>query len=346
MGKRPDFEPVETRWGWMISVPPVMSATGKRVRKFFADKKKAVAYGAGLRAQHTKGMRGMLTAELALHAVEAVRLLQPTGISLIEAARMAVRMAGSENVAEVFRDRWLRVSAAGEMRWSDRYASDMQKLDRWMGKAMDFRCGELSPEVIRQALRDNGAVSLKTVETRMRYVNAILHGREKAEPRREVEILNAAQCARVLRACVTPEERRVVALLMFAGIRPDAESGEVSRLQWEAVGAVGIYVDKVVSKVGDRHVTITPRLRRLLRGHPTEGPVIPAGWRRAWQRIRRVSGISEMQDVLRHTFASHYLAAYGEHAAKQAMGHTAGSDTIFRHYRRAVTEEQGLRFFR
>jgi integrase len=53
-----------------------------------------------------------------------------------------------------------------------------------------------------------------------------------------------------------------------------------------------------------------------------------------------------MQDVLRHTFASHYLAAFGEDAAKQALGHAAGSTTIFRHYRRAVTESQGKAFFR
>jgi integrase len=132
---------------------------------------------------------------------------------------------------------------------------------------------------------------------------------------------------------------RVVALLLFAGIRPDAEAGEISRLQWEAVGETEIYVSPEVSKVGDRHVPITPRLRRLLRGHPKSGSVVPAGWRRAWQRIRRVSGISEMQDVCRHTFASNHLAAFGEDATKQAMGHTAGSSTLFRHYRRAITRE-------
>jgi integrase len=84
----------------------------------------------------------------------------------------------------------------------------------------------------------------------------------------------------------------------------------------------------------------------LLKGHPASGPVAPAGWRRSWQRIRKEAGIGHMQDVLRHTFASHYLAAYGEDAAKQALGHAAGSTTLFRHYRRAVTELQGKAFFR
>lgn len=348
MPRRPDFEPVETAKGWMISVPPGMSATGCRVRRFFADEKKAAAFGAGVRAKHTAGVRGMLPAEVALQASEALRILQPLGISLIEAARIAARAAGSAEVAERFMDRWLRVVAEGETHWSERYAQDMGKLPRWLGEeAMGMRCGELSAEVIRTALRANGACSLGTVEMRARYVSAVLGSRERVRPQREIEILTPAQVARLLRAAETVEQRRVVALLVFAGIRPDAESGEIARLQWEAVGKTEIYVSREVSKVSDRHVVIHPRLARLLRGHPAVGPVVPAGWRRAWQRIRRVAGISEMQDVCRHTFASYLLAFHNgdEGPVKMAMGHTAGSSTLFRFYRRAVTAEAGLKFF-
>jgi integrase len=53
-----------------------------------------------------------------------------------------------------------------------------------------------------------------------------------------------------------------------------------------------------------------------------------------------------LSDCTRHAFASHALAAWGEDAAKAAMGHTEGSRTIFRHYARAVTKEQGEAFFR
>jgi integrase len=73
--------------------------------------------------------------------------------------------------------------------------------------------------------------------------------------------------------------------------------------------------------------------------------VLPAGWRRAWQRIRKAAGIAGEQDILRHSFASHYLAATSEEQAKAAMGHTAGSSTLFRHYRRAVTQADGLAYF-
>ena len=93
-------------------------------------------------------------------------------------------------------------------------------------------------------------------------------------------------------------------------------------------------------------IPIRPVLRRALKGHPQAGPVAPAGWRKAWQRIRKAAGIGHLQDALRHTFASHYLAAYGEDAAKAALGHAAGSRTLFAHYARAVTAAQGKAFFR
>jgi integrase len=73
--------------------------------------------------------------------------------------------------------------------------------------------------------------------------------------------------------------------------------------------------------------------------------VLPANWRRSWQRIRKAAGIAGEQDILRHSFASHYLAATDEAKAKAAMGHTAGSSTLFRHYRRAVTQADGKAYF-
>lgn len=331
----------------MVSIPPGMSATGKRVRRFFPDLQRAEKFAAKTRGAHTAGKRALLTEEIAAEAVVASRILEPLGISLPEAARMVAAMRDVKGHAELFRDRWRRALLDGEQRWSQRYVDDVGKLPRWLGRtAMNTPCGELSEEAIERALRAHGAAAWTTLTARKARVMAVLNFK-KAAPRKKsaIQILAPGQCARVLRACVTREEVRVVALLMFAGIRPDADSGEISRLEWDAVGKKEIYVSPEVSKVGDRHVLIRPRLARLLRGHPAEGPVMPAGWKRRWQRIRRVAGIAEMQDVLRHTFASNWLAAYGENSAKLAMGHTKGSDTLFRHYRRAVTKETGRRFF-
>ena len=333
----------------MVSIPPGMSATGRRVRRFFEDEKKAQKFGAAVRAKHAGGIRGLIPVELAMEAVAASKILEPLGIRLIDAARMVAARGQGARDLETLGERWQRACLDGETRWSRRYAADMAKMPRWVGKVFwKLPCGEITDDRLRTELRAHGAAANSTVAMRRLRVMAVLNWREDRVQRLAgpVTILSVAQCARVLRAAETADQRRVVALLLFAGIRPDAEHGEISRMQWEAVGQTEIYLCPKTSKVGDRHVVITPRLRRLLRGHPASGPVMPAGWRRAWQRIRREAGIAEMQDVLRHTFASNFLAAFGEDAAKQAMGHTQGSTTLFRHYRRAVTEKDGKAFFK
>jgi integrase len=284
-----------------------------------------------------------------MQAAEAAKVLEGTGVSLVEAARMAKAAVSAGNGAEKFEDRYWRALLDGEGRWSRKYLTQMEDMPRWMGKAgMEMRCGEMTRETIDRLLRANGSKAISTVTMRRTRVMAVVNYQERVRGTKgSIRILTAAQAGRVLRACVTADERRAVALLLWAGIRPDAESGELGRLEWDSVGETEVYVSAEVAKTNtDRHVPITGRLRRLLRGHPKEGPVCPAGWRRAWQRIRRVSGISEMQDVCRHTFASHLLAWKGEDATKQAMGHAKGSDVLFRHYRRAVTRENGVRYFR
>jgi len=352
MPKRPDFLPVKTKAGWMVSVPPGMTADGKRVRKFFADEKAAKKYAGTMRASHSSGVRGaLIDAATGMQAAEAMRILEPLGISLVEAARMAVAQAaqtgGAAEMRETFGERWLRTMMAGEMVWSAVYARDMGNIPKWVGPAvMETPCGLLNRQVLKAAVEEHRSRNAGTVKMSMLRVMAVLSGKERQEAKRaEVTILTVGQAARLLRVCERREERWVVAILLFAGVRPDVEYGEIGRLEWEAFSAGEIYLSGEVSKTPqDRRIPICPRLRRLLRGHPKTGRVIPNGWKKAWQRIRRDAGISHLADVCRHTFASNYLGAHGEAEAKQALGHTAGSATLFRFYRRAVTSAAGRKF--
>jgi hypothetical protein len=350
MGRRAEFAPVKTEDGWMVSVPAGMSATGRRVRRFFGDDyRKAQRFAAQIKSAYHLGQRGnLIPGALALDAAAAAQILEPFGISLLEAARMVAARKGAEMDTQTLQKRYDAMMAMEEMRWSDRYRIDMEKVPKWVGqKLLRMRCGEITEPMILASLQENGATATSTVKMRRLRVMSVINWKPDRHSGREttIQILTPRHAAAVLRACETPDQRRAVALLLFAGIRPDAEHGEISRLQWEDVGTEDIYVSPAVSKVGDRHVPITPRLRRLIRGHPAAGPVRPAGWKRTWQRIRKAAGIGDMQDVTRHTFASNFLAAFGEDAAKQAMGHTAGSTVIFRHYRRAVTEAAGKKYF-
>jgi len=347
MPRAPQFEPIETPAGWMVSVPPTMAADRKRHRKFFATEREATRYASKLRGAHNAGHRaGLISVNLAVQAQEALRVLEPTGLGLVEAAGIVARQMASSGASEKFSDRYDRAVKANEERWSNRYKNDVAKIPRWLSKKFfDSPCGAIDREAIEADLVKGRPLKRSTIDARTTRILAVLNYRERHRRSGEIKILTLTEVEAVLSHCRTPEERRVVALLAFAGIRPDAESGEIARLHWEALGAQEIYIAPSVSKTGsDRHIPITPRLRELLDGHPTSGPVRPVQWRRSWQRIRKAAGI-DGQDVLRHSFASHYLAATDEARAKSSLGHTLQSQTLFRHYRRAVNEADGLAYF-
>lgn len=300
-----------------------------------------------IRSLYNQGTRGsLIDASLANEAKQAAAILEGTGISLIEAARLAKAKAGVGENKETFAARYRRACDGMEGQWSEKYRIDMAKMLRWMPKELQVRpCSMIDRAAVVAALREKG-FSQSTIDLRARMVMAVVNYRERHRKARTIHILDRDQQKSVLAACKTAGERRAVGLLLYAGIRPDAEHGEISRLEWSDITEEGIYVRAEASKTGsDRIVPIAPVLQTILEGHPLSGRVTPPNWRRAWQRIRKDAGISDMQDVLRHTFASHMLMWKGEDATKAAMGHTANSSTLFRHYRRAVTAEAAEEFF-
>lgn len=346
-----------------------MTGHGARERRFFKDPKDAEKFAAGLRGQYAKGERGgIVDAGLARMAAEASKLvptgatildcvkamadmtemLAPYGITPMDACRASVAQSSRSGAAETFRERYDRFVRDNETRWRDRYTRDMMKLPRWVGEAiMGTPCAAMNAATIEAALRANGADAATTILARKTRVLAVLHAKVKPPKRGPIKIMTHTQCAKMLRACRDRAEVRAVALLLFAGVRPDAQDGELSKLDWKDVGSDFITIHPDTSKTeSDRFVPITPRLSRLLRGHPAEGTVVPANWHRRIQAIRKAAGVVNGQDITRHTFASNYLAEYGEKATKDAMGHTANSQTLFRHYRRAVKPEAGKRYFR
>jgi integrase len=332
-----------------------MTAEGKRRRKFFRTETEAKKAAAKAREAYRKGMRGaVMSQDMAMDALAAARILEGSGISLVEAARLAMAKQADPRGAETFEARYDRVMAVGEIGWSDAYAVKMARVPRWIGKeGMAARCASMSEVRIEELVRGAAAGKLadSTVTMRVARVLAVLGERAlkrqgRGRRRGPASLMSAEEMEKMIAAASGPEERRVVGLALFAGIRPDAEHGEISRLDWADVKADHVFVAAEVSKTRtDRIVPMSPALARMIEGHPAEGPVRPAGWRRSWQRIRKAAGVGGKPDCTRHAFASHFLAWKGELATKAAMGHTAGSSTLFRHYARAVSAENGKRFF-
>jgi integrase len=347
-----------------------MSAAGKMERRYFEQQGDADKLAARLRTQYHKGIRGGVVGPVVAHqAEESEKLLQGTGLSLLEAVRAfseawrrltplgatigeAVKSHAEQLEANddprTFREAALAFIEEKEAVWSPKYLRGiLASFKALPDDLLDRKVATVTDADIDRAVRLS--CSTKTaIDTRTRQVKSLLSGKGKEGKAKPPTLLTITQAAAMLRACKNPAERRAVALLLFAGIRPDASDGEIAKLDWSAIREGKIFVSADVSKTSDpRIIPIRPRLARLLRGHPAEGRVCPPNWQRRIQLIRKAAGLgSDHQDATRHTFASHYLVAFGEDATKDAMGHAEGSRTLFRHYRVAVPTEEGVKYFR
>ncbi len=345
----PQFIPkfVEKR-GWEVNIPKAFSKTGKRSREYFEEEKHAEAFAKKLRGQFARGERTPgLPLELTIDAREAAKILEGTGITLTAAAKMALEAHLVAGTSETLLARYEKALLDGETRWRRPYLRDMEKLPRWVSADyMQRQCSTITPAGTKQELASRGTFKQSTIDQRARYISAIVNWKPRHRKGTKIVILTPEAVETFMDACPTPEARRAAALLLFAGIRPSVDDGEITKLEWGAVLKKEIYISPEVSKTGtDRHIKITPRLARELKGHPSSGAVLPPGWTDIYPALRKAAGISA-NDVTRHTFASNFLAAFGEKAAKDAMGHTAGSQTLFRHYRASVTETGGRAYFK
>ena len=154
---------------------------------------------------------------------------------------------------------------------------------------------------------------------------------------KRIEILSREQIDRLLSGAQAYDGGSCLAavgMMLYAGIRPH----EVERLRWEDVRleAGVIRISPQHSKTGGaRHVTIHPPLKKLLTQTKREPQkrICPKNWRRRWAGLHRAAGFSHWQpDVLRHTFATHHLAAFRSSAELQLeMGHRSAELLRYRY---------------
>ncbi len=166
--------------------------------------------------------------------------------------------------------------------------------------------------------------------------------------REEVEVLSNVEVAALLTVC----RERDAALLpyhllgLFAGIRPQ----ELLRMKWENVqlDEDHILLPSDVTKTGTRRVIeveplLAGWLRRFMAVHgPQSGLVTPpTNLRKRLRAIRTAAGINRwIQDVMRHTYASNWLATHESVDRLRAnLGHRS-NDVLWRHYHKAVLRKE------
>ncbi len=174
----------------------------------------------------------------------------------------------------------------------------------------------------------------------------------------DVQTLDAVQMSQLLGACDTLERevsasmRAYLALAGFAGIRPE----ELRKLQWRDINLVAgfVFIGSRVSKVGQsRSVPLSENCKAWLTlCQARSGTIAGDAFRYRFDAVRAAAGYSVRgkpgaawpSDVLRHSFASYWLAVNKNRAElAEHMGNSV--QIISKHYRRHVSEAEGRAWF-
>jgi integrase len=313
-----------------------------------------------------------LTPEERNAAREAFRILRGSGISIVDAARRAVegrRALEACTVAEAA-NRFLRT----------RLQECRRATFDWYEERLGFLLAAFGDrqmdEVRRSDVRDwieklNTGATAKAANVRaaralwrwaMRHdpqlaatdptlgIPSSTRSRNGAEP----TVLDAAQGVRILAAA--GRHRSALAVMMFAGIRPEEVAGSHKpRLLWRHVNTEDriIIVPGEVSKTGKRRPLegLPPALWRWLTPGTPEEPVAAVTARQIVSTAASALGWGSAarpwpQDCLRHTFASHALALTADPGQVSLwLGHEGAPTLLHRHYRGLSTRAAAEAWF-
>lgn len=153
--------------------------------------------------------------------------------------------------------------------------------------------------------------------------NELAHGK--------IEILAPAKCAELMSFLEEYAESRLVpffALCLFAGVRPDWQDGEISKLEAEDFRWEEGYIrlGKEITKTGrERHTVIQPNLKQWLDVYPIDKyPIIAVNFKKLREKVRKRFGLSH--DVLRHTYCSMLVGKYG--SVKETAMQAGNSESV------------------
>jgi len=369
MSKRPSLEPKPTtkpHAPWVVNLPPLLSSTAKRERRYFDNKKAAKEFCAQqrIRLENYGTASTSLPAGKIEEAAAAFDKLNGTGIGLLEAVEQVLRWKYAREKSVTFKTMFEKFTESKGNRSSAYLTALRYTLPRFVALHDRLAC-EISASEIEEQL--NG-MSASVSNAFLRYLRAafnfgVRRGWCQENPVKRIEmqtlrmrkeILTNAQVTALLKATVEIDLELLPYQLfcIFAGVRPK----EVERLKWSDVNIEEkfIQVPEETSKTGVRRVVDMELLLvswldyYVRRGGRTDGAIVPTKNLRTKLRAIRVRAGFQLwpQDAPRRTYASNWLAAnHDVNRLNNLMGHTSPA-MLWRHYQRAVTQRRAAEFWK
>lgn len=338
-----------------IYVPARFAAKGKATERFFRTRADAERFKLELLAAWREQDGIPLSAHETADARAAWRLMAENGIhgvSLAEVVRRALPMlqrGGQMHVAAVFAE----YADAKMPTWRPKTERGFRfTARRFLESFGEREIASIEPTEIfdwLQSVANTAATRLNIRRTLEPVFNWAIRQeiisrspwdrveKERNEASSEIDVLTIAETRKLLE--IAPDDcKATYALMLFSGIRPQ----EIERLKWSDIHDGFVHITPKIAKTRQvRNVEISPNLAAWLALPRREynEKIIPPNWKRKNQATRRAAGISNRPDVCRHSFASYHLVEHENvDRLKMQLGHSRVSDTLFAHYRAAVSK--------
>jgi integrase len=370
MAKRASLEPKPTtkpHAPWVVNLPPLLSGTAKRERRYFDNKKAATEFcrQQRIRLENYGTASANLPAGKIEEAQAAYEKLRGTGIGLLEAVEHVLDWKSRRENSITFKTMFLSFIDAKKNTRSRAYLTALRcTLPRFAALHDRLAC-EITASEIEEQLR---GLTPSVHNAFLRYLRAVFNfgirrGWCDENPIKRIEmhslkmrkeILTNAQVTALLKAVCDNDFELLPyhVLCIFAGIRPK----EVERLAWMNINMEERFIevpDEKSKTAIRRIVEMEPLLVRWLdycvrKGGSTDGDVTPSSnLRKRLRALRKAAGFGRWpQDAPRRTFASCWLAVHSDvNRLNNLMGHTS-PEMLWRHYHKAVTQKQARGFWK
>lgn len=313
-----------------------------------------------------------LTPQEKAEAREAIEILQGSGVSLVEAARVAVgrssaiaRLTFEESARRFFKSRLSSRLRSATVAWYEQQLDPM--IDHWSGRPLT--------SITRKEI-------LKYLEVcpsaphRYRAMRALFRFAREQEPpwlavdpteglkpprkggQSEVGILAVEEVEALMNK--DSAWRPALALMLFAGIRPHEICGKGKPwLKWGSIDIDSriIRIPAANAKTGKARVLedLPENIWSFLDPGKRDENISPGAALSCSGYAQRVMGYKGPkdarlkpwpQDAMRHSFATYHLAKYSDPGKTSLlMGHEGSTALIYRHYRGLATKAEAERFF-
>jgi integrase len=345
---------------WIVNIPAKISLTGKRQRQFFKNKGEAETFC----QQQRQRVGNYGTAATILspgqleEAAAAFEILKPLKATLNEVVRQYLNWRKQSASSVPFKELF-EIFLSAKSKHSKKYLTGLKHTHSRFSSLDEMNASEITPlDLENQMKRMTASVRNASLRNLKAVFNSGVKRGHLAE--NPIEKLDFAKISRKEVVTLTPKQSRALVesaaqdlgllpyhvIGLFAGVRPN----EMERLAWNDVDLTEKHIEVRAEVSKSRRRRIIDMEEPLVawlnyyiqRGGSTQGDVVSkTNLRNRLRKIRSNASLNKWhQDVMRHTYASFWLAKNSDiNRLTLYMGHETTA-MLWKHYHKAVKKKE------